>query len=103
MESQNKTEQTTKRKITLQEVKDKNIKWFTPENKRFFGDISYSVFNDNEGNIFLIQLTYMWSDMFNGIKKKCYRIHKIDKDTLKIGELYDEIFKSLDEVKQFLK
>ena len=88
--------------VTLQEVKAVNVAWFSPENKRFFGDIKYFILLDSEGNPFLIRLTNAWSDMFDGIKKPVYRINKIE-DGLKIGSLFDEQFKTLEEVKTFLK
>jgi len=89
--------------ITIEEVKKANKKWFGNGNPKFFGDLSYSVFNNKEGEVYLIRLTTMWSDMFNGVKKKFYRINKIDKKTLKIGDLYDNVFNTLEESKNFLK
>jgi len=88
---------------TIEEVRQNNKKWFGDGNPQFFGDLNYSVFNDKEGEVYLIRLTTMWSDMFDGVKKKFYRINKIDKKTLIIGDLYDEIFNTLEEAKNFLK
>ena len=89
--------------IRLADVKQANYNWFKPENKRFFGDLNYFILHNNEGNPFLIRETNAWSDMFDGIKKPHFRINTINPETLKIGELHDRIFKTREEVKEYLK
>jgi hypothetical protein len=89
--------------ITLQDVKDAQPKWFSPENKRFFGDVNYFV---RQGQIskkpFFIQSTYMWSDMFGGKKTLVYRVHTL-KDDLKMDALVDDIFKTKQELETWLE
>jgi len=47
----------------LQKIKSTQPGWFTPENQKFFGDISYSAVTIG-GKPYLIGETYGWSDMF---------------------------------------
>jgi hypothetical protein len=87
---------------TIQELKQVNKKWFTPENKRFFQDINYRVLMGAKSKTrFLIQHTYQWSDMFDGIKKAVFVIKPITVD----GKILEtvETLKELNQVKQYLK
>ena len=90
--------------ITLQDVKEAQPKWFSAKNKRFFGDVDYFVFHGKiSKKPFFVQSTYMWSDMFGGeYKTLCYRVHTL-KDDLTMGELIDNIFKTKDELKEWLE
>jgi len=88
--------------FSLLDLKRKNLKWFTPKNKKLFGDITYYLyFSKTTNKPYLINKTYMWSDVFSNTKKINYRIHKIDSE-LKINGLFDEIFKSLRDTKNFI-
>lgn len=81
----------------------KNPKYFSSENKRFFQDISYWVmFGKKTGKAFMIRSTYGWSDMFDGIKKRHYRINPISED-LKIKPLGDRVFVSLQDVNEWIE
>lgn len=87
---------------TLQEVKSKNISWFSPENKKFFGDIRYLVLHDKDKKPYLVRETNAWTDMFDGMKKTHFRINVLEED-LKIGDLVDNIFKNLEDVREWLR
>jgi len=89
-------------KTTITELKQNNKNWFSPENKRFFGDLRYFVLTDKDGTSFLIRETNAWTDMFDGVKKTHYRINSINED-LTIGDLFDDVFKTEEEVKTFLE
>ena len=87
---------------TIQELKAVNKKWFTPENKRFFNDINYRVLKGGKSKTrFLIQHTYQWSDMFDGIKKAVFVIKPITVD----GKILEtvETLKELNQVKQYME
>jgi|TARA_Y100000296_G_C5165136_1_gene254124 hypothetical protein len=89
--------------ISLTEVKARNLKWFSADNKKFFGDLRYWVLHQKGTNKpHLVRLTNAWTDMFGKEKEPHYRVNEITND-LKIGELNDRIFKSLREVKEWLK
>jgi len=87
---------------TFQELKQVNQSYFTPENKRFFNDINYKVLMGGKSKTrFLIQHTYQWSDMFDGIKKAVFVIKPITVD----GKILEtvETLKELNQVKQYMK
>ena len=87
---------------TFQELKKVNQSYFTPENKRFFNDINYKVLMGGKSKTrFLIQHTYQWSDMFDGIKKAVFVIKPITVD----GKILEtvETLKELNQVKQYMK
>ena len=87
---------------TIQSLKRVNKSYFTPENKRFFNDINYKVLMGGKSKTrFLIQHTYQWSDMFDGIKKAVFVIKPITVD----GKILEtiETLKDLNQVKQYMK
>ena len=87
---------------TIQSLKRVNKSYFTPENKRFFQDINYKVLKGGKSKTrFLIQHTYQWSDMFDGIKKAVFVIKPITVD----GKILEtvETLKELNQVKQYMK
>ena len=87
---------------TFQELKKVNQSYFTPENKRFFNDINYKVLTGGKSKTrFLIQHTYQFSDMFDGIKKAVFVIKPITVD----GKILEtvETLKELNQVKQYMK
>lgn len=87
----------------LNAVKKTNQQWFAPGNKEFFGDIDYQImYGKQSGERYLVRSTYAWTDMFGQPKTKHYRINYIN-DNLKIGQLVDILFKSKEEVKDWLK
>ncbi len=90
--------------ITLADVKRAQPKWFTPENKRFFNDVSYRVLHGKASHKpFLVRGTFAWTDMFGKPKRLHYRINPLDPDTIDIRPLVDQEFKDLEEVKDWLK
>jgi hypothetical protein len=88
---------------TMAEVKAANGDWFSRGNKRFFGDIQYWVLQGRSGKPYLLRSTYMWSDMFGQPKRVSYRVTEIEADTLKIGGLIDDIFKTREDAKDWIK
>lgn len=93
----------TKQISGLAEVKKANRQWFAPENQEFFNDLEYGTLWSGTGALYLWRRTTGFSDMFDGIKKVYYRINALDQETLKIGKLEREIFKSMDEVRDYLE
>ena len=87
---------------TFQELKEVNQSYFTPENKRFFNDINYKVLMGGKSKTrFLIQHTYQWSDMFDGVKKAVFVIKPITTDGKILPTV--ETLKELNQVKQYMK
>ena len=87
---------------TLQQLKKVNPSWFSPENKKFFGDINYKLLTGSKSkNKFLIQHTYQFSDMFTGIKKAVFVIKPITIDG-KIGTRATTV-ETIEKVKEYLK
>ena len=87
---------------TMQELKQANQSYFTPENKRFFNDINYKVLTGGKSKTrFLIQHTYQFSDMFDGVKKAVFVVKPIAVD----GQILPtvETLKELNQVKQYMK
>jgi hypothetical protein len=89
---------------TIADVRRAHPQWFFPGNKRFFGNISYAILHGKvTKNPYMVRKTNIWSDMFGGEKTYVYRINPIDKNTLEIGWLIDDVFKTIDDVKKYLK
>ena len=87
----------------LERVRQSNKTWFNPRNKEFFGDISYHAMAGKESKeLFLVQYTDAWTDMFGGDKRPHYRIHTL-KDGLVIDELLDDQFETMEDVENFLQ
>ena len=87
---------------TIQELKQVNQKYFTPENKRFFNDINYKVLKGAKSKTrFLIQHTYQFSDMFDGIKKAVFVVKPITTEGKILPAV--ETLKELNQVKQYMK
>jgi hypothetical protein len=87
---------------TFQELKQVNQSYFTPENKRFFNDINYKVLTGKKTKTrFLIQHTYQWSDMFDGVKKAVFVVKPITTDGKILPTI--ETLKELNQVKQYMK
>jgi hypothetical protein len=87
---------------TMQELKQANQSYFTPENKRFFNDINYKVLMGGKSKTrFLIQHTYQYSDMFDGVKKAVFVVKPISTE----GKILPivETLKELNQVKQYIK
>jgi len=87
---------------TFQELKEVNRSYFTPENKRFFNDINYKVLTGGKSKTrFLIQHTYQFSDMFDGVKKAVFVVKPISAE----GKILEtvETLKELNQVKQYIK
>ena len=87
---------------TFQELKKVNQSYFTPENKRFFQDINYKVLTGRKSKTrFLIQHTYQFSDMFDGIKKAVFVVKPITTEGKILPTV--ETLKELNQVKQYMK
>ena len=87
---------------TFQELKEVNQSYFTPENKRFFNDINYKVLMGGKSKTrFLIQHTYQFSDMFDGVKKAVFVVKPISVEGKILPTI--ETLKELNQVKQYMK
>ena len=87
----------------LQQVKEANGTWFSPQNKKFFNDRQYWVrYGKISGERFLVRSTYAWTDMFDQPRILHYIINPI-KDDLTIVNLIDDVFKSMDSVNLWLR
>jgi hypothetical protein len=87
---------------TIQSLKRVNQSYFTPENKRFFNDINYKVLTGEKSKTrFLIQHTYQFSDMFDGIKKAVFVVKPITTEGKILPTV--ETLKELNQVKQYMK
>jgi hypothetical protein len=88
----------------LRKIRQANEHWFTPDNKRFFKDRSYyGYYGGTTGKSYLVQSTYAWTDMFGEKPRLHYRIHTLNQDTEEIGNLLDTEFKTLDDIKSWLR
>ena len=87
---------------TFQKLKQVNQSYFTPENKRFFNDINYKVLMGGKSKTrFLIQHTYQFSDMFDGVKKAVFVVKPISIEGKILPTV--ETLKELNQVKQYMK
>lgn len=94
---------TATRKVTLQDVKIANPGWFSPANKRFFGDCRYAVrYGRKSHQPYLVRSTYAWTDMFGGERRLHYRVNPLD-EALDIRPLIDDSFKHPDDVTDWLR
>jgi len=95
-------------KYMLKKLIADNSDWFSKGNKRFFNDSQYFFMYSGAGNRYLVRSTYAWSDMFGQPARLHYRINTITEkqdnpDILQVGSLLDDEFKTLDDVKNWLK
>ena len=87
---------------TFQELKEVNKSYFSLANKRFFNDINYKVLTGKKTKTrFLIQHTYQFSDMFDGIKKAVFVVKPITTEGKILPTV--ETLKELNQVKQYIK
>jgi hypothetical protein len=87
---------------TIHALKQANQSYFTPENKRFFNDINYKVLTGGKSKTrFLIQHTYQFSDMFDGVKKAVFVVKPITVEGKILPTV--ETLKELNQVKQYMK
>ena len=86
---------------TLAQVQQANQGWFTPENKKFFGDQGYRVNQGFSGTFYLVRRTYAWSDMFDQPRTLHYRLNVLE--GTEIRPLVDQAFLTLPEVKAWLR
>ena len=94
----------TKSPTLLRDIKAAQPDWFSRGNKRFFDDVSYKAYYSKKtGTAYLVRSTYAWSDMFGRPRVLHYRINNLNQDTLKIESLIDDVFKSIFEVKAWLR
>ena len=87
---------------TIQSLKRVNKSYFTPENKIFFNDINYKVLTGGKSKTrFLIQHTYQFSDMFDGVKKAVFVVKPISAEGKILPTV--ETLKELNQIKQYMK
>jgi hypothetical protein len=88
----------------LRKIRQANVEWFSPSNKRFFKDRSYyGYYGGKTGKSYLVRSTYAWTDMFGEKPRLHYRIDTLNQETEEIGELIDIEFKTLDDAREWLK
>ena len=88
----------------LNQIKNANEGWFSVKNKRFFNDIAYyGRYGKVTHKPYLIRSTKGWTDMFGLEPRIHYRINLINEDTLKIEDLIDEEFQTIEDVKEWLE
>jgi uncharacterized protein YqgV (UPF0045/DUF77 family) len=87
----------------LSKIRAAQPTWFSLENKRFFNDVKYYAY---KGKIthkpYLVRSTFMWSDMLGEPKTLCFRVDTVNPDTLMIEGLTDDVFKTLQEAKEWV-
>jgi len=87
---------------TITDLRKLNQNYFSRANKKYFQDISYRLLTSRTKIKYLVTHTCKWSDMFGDPKKPCYVLKPISIDG-KIGSLIDLEFKTLQQVKDYLK
>lgn len=86
----------------LSDVRAAQPEWFSRENKKFFGDVSYKVLHGKKSKKpFLVRLTKAWTGSFGGKERLHYIIDMLG-DVLNIQGLIDEKFATIDDVKDWL-
>ena len=88
--------------LRMAELRKAHPLWFASGNAEFFGDLEYRILHSKQGNPYLVRRTSQWSDMFGMEKTQCWRINPIGAD-LEIGDLIDRQFRTLSDVKEWLK
>ena len=89
--------------VTLQAMKSVQPTWFHPKTKRFFGDIRYLLLRGKKSNAYyLVRATYAWTDMFGKPRRLHWRVNFLDRE-LRIKELVESSFNTLNDVKEWLK
>jgi hypothetical protein len=89
--------------VRIADVRRANGMWFSSKNQRLFNDVEYRVLHTKDGNPYVVRLTGMFSDMFDGHLKYVYKINPILEPSLTVGIMVDRDFNTLDEVKEWLK
>ena len=88
--------------VTLTQVKQAQPNWFSPRNKRFFGDIDYKILHGKKTHkAYFIQHSFKWSDMFGLPKRETYLVKELDQSLLIPMNALE--FTSLDNIKAWLK
>lgn len=88
----------------IQQIKEANVNWFTPENKRIFHDVAYyGLYGKKTRKPYLVQETYAWTDMFGKKPRLHFRVHEVNTETLEIDKLLDDEFATMEEVKEWLE
>lgn len=88
----------------IQQIKSANPHWFTPENKRFFNDITYYGLYGKKSHLpYLVRSTEAWTDMFGNKPRLHYRINPVNPETLDIENLLDDEFPTYEDVKEWME
>ena len=98
----------TNNKFMLKKLISDNHDWFSKINKRFFNDRQYFFMYSGAGNRYMVRSTFAWSDMFGQPARLHYKINTIKNDQndsyiLRVGNLLDNEFKNMSDVKNWLK
>lgn len=88
----------------IQQIKNAQPHWFTPENKRFFNDVEYKgLYGKKTHKPYLIRSTYAFTDMFSKTPRLHWKINPVNPETLDIENLLDEKFATYEDVKERLE
>jgi hypothetical protein len=88
----------------LQQIKEANEEWFSPEKKKCFHDVAYyGRYGKKTRKPYLVQETFAWTDMFGKKPRLHFRIHEVNIETLYIDKLFDDEFATMEDVKEWLE
>lgn len=96
----------------MQEVIKDNPTWFKPEARRLFGDLGYMIrIGEKTNQVYLVQHTNAWTDMFGGNPEPHYRLHSLSAErrtssrvkSWDIGNLLPEVFQTMSNLNTFIR
>ena len=88
----------------IQQIKEHNPHWFTPENKRFFNDVEYrGLYGKKTHKPYLVRSTTAWTDMFGNPPRLHWKINIVNPETLDIENLLDQEFATYEDVKEWME
>jgi hypothetical protein len=88
----------------LNQIKNANEGWFSLKNKRFFKDINYyGRYGKATHKPYLVRSTVGLPYTFGKKPQLHYLINIINQDSLKIEDLIDEVFNTIEDVKEWLE
>ena len=88
-------------RITIADLRASNLRYFSKDNKRVFGDVDYRILHDKQRQPYLVRSSYAFSDMFGNERTLGWYVNPIS-PTLEIMPGLDQVFATLDQVKYTL-
>ncbi len=89
--------------MRIAELKQAHPGYFSRENMRLFGEKEYRILHSKSRDAYLVRRTEAWTDMFGQPPTEHWRVNPINSANLSIGNLVEQIFPSLQAVKQWVK